>query len=81
MLRECLCLISDLERDLDVHSWIEITISERRWLEPVLIQPQPHIFQSGTKVIIGSDPHLSHVHRVSGIRPQIRVELPDYPPG
>jgi len=59
-LRECLCLITDLERDLDIHSRIEIQIGEGRWLEPVLIEPEPHVFQSRAKIIIG-DPHFSRV--------------------
>jgi len=76
-LRECLCLITDLERDLDIHSRIESQIGEGRRLEAVFIEPEPHLFQSGAKIIIGGDLHFGRVHGVPCIRPQNLVELPD----
>jgi hypothetical protein len=37
----------------------------------VIIEPEPHVFQSAAKIIIGGDPHFSRVHGVLCIRRKI----------
>jgi len=67
--RECPRLISDFERDVDDHSWIEIVVGEGRRFEPTPIEPEPHILQYGAEIVVGSDPHLSNVHEITSCGP------------